>query len=206
MRRRLFSLMTAVALFRVLLSCAPVQVEKRYIGVLLRQGGKTREGIYGIRGADTGKDAAHSSQKSRSVRMKREYTLQANFKKGGTMKGKNVFLLRCADGLDDGGVRHRGPEIRYGCGKEVHRHRPSRQKMEVLQICGDPYFKRVAGETEIWHYSCVEKNVTGIGVCTNIFGVGTQWRTAKQRMDVYFTDDVVSDLKTESSEDTKVHY
>lgn len=30
MRRRLFSLMTAVALFPVLLSCAPVQVEKRY--------------------------------------------------------------------------------------------------------------------------------------------------------------------------------
>lgn len=30
MRRRLFSLMTAVALFAVLLSCAPVQVEKRY--------------------------------------------------------------------------------------------------------------------------------------------------------------------------------
>lgn len=137
--------------------------------------------------------------------MKREYTLQANFKKGGTMKRKNVFLCVVLMVLTTAACATVGRKFDMDAARKYIVIGES-TKMEVLQICGDPISRESQGETEIWHYSCVEKNVTGIGVCTNIFGVGTQWRTAKQRMDVYFTDDVVSDLKTESSEDTKVHY
>ena len=77
---------------------------------------------------------------------------------------------------------------------------------DVLRICGEPLSKKTESNLEIWHYSYVEKNVTGLGVFTHCLGIGTEWKSQRQLMNVFFKNGIVTDIKTDSAEDTKMHY
>lgn len=79
-------------------------------------------------------------------------------------------------------------------------------KEQVLQTCGEPLSKQSYGDIEMWRYVYIEKNVTGAGVIAKFFGVGTEWRSKRQVMEVYFKDDVIEEIRTDSGEDTKMHY
>jgi outer membrane protein assembly factor BamE (lipoprotein component of BamABCDE complex) len=79
-------------------------------------------------------------------------------------------------------------------------------KEQVLQICGEPLSKNSQSDMEVWHYSYIEKNVTGVGIITNIVGVGTEWKTNRQIMDVFLKNGIVTDIKTDSAEGTTMHY
>lgn len=78
----------------------------------------------------------------------------------------------------------------------------------VLSICGQPISKDhdIKGGYEVWHYAYIYKNVTPLGVLTNRLGVGTEIQSKKEIVDVFFKNDKVADIKTESGETTNMHY
>ena len=84
----------------------------------------------------------------------------------------------------------------------------SSKKEDILKICGDPLTKddNVKQGTEVWHYAYVEKNITGLGVVAHVAGVGSEWESRKTMLDVYFKNNAVVDIKTESSNQTNMHW
>lgn len=79
-------------------------------------------------------------------------------------------------------------------------------KYEVLQICGEPLSKKSGSNLEVWNYSYVAKNVTIIGAITNMLGIGTEWKSHRQVMDIHLKNGIVEDIITDTAEDTKMHY
>jgi outer membrane protein assembly factor BamE (lipoprotein component of BamABCDE complex) len=81
------------------------------------------------------------------------------------------------------------------------------KKDDVLKVCGEPLIKDadMKNDTEMWHYARVEKNVTGLGVLTHVVGFGSETKSDKTVLDVYFSKGVVVDMKIESASTTKMH-
>ena len=81
------------------------------------------------------------------------------------------------------------------------------KKEDVLAVCGEPLYKDcdTKSDTEMWHYAFVKKNVTAFGVFTHCLGIGTETKSNKEVLDVYFKGRSVVDLVTESASTTKMH-
>ena len=103
----------------------------------------------------------------------------------------SIFLMSCA-------THGRKCEIDV---LKNHIKMESSKKEDILKICGEPLTKddNIKQGTEVWHYAYVEKNITGLGVVAHVAGVGSEWESNKTVLDVYFKNDLVVDIKTESS-------
>ena len=81
-------------------------------------------------------------------------------------------------------------------------------KADVLQVCGEPLTKDEdrKNEVEIWHYSSVEKSITGPGLLTHCLGIGREWETTTTIVDIFFKNDIVVDIKTTTGSSKRMHY
>jgi hypothetical protein len=80
-------------------------------------------------------------------------------------------------------------------------------KEDVIQVCGEPIDTEndTKNGIEIWKYAYIDKSMTGKGVLTSIVGI-SEWKTETTMVDIYFKNNVVSDIKSQTSTKTKVHY
>lgn len=79
---------------------------------------------------------------------------------------------------------------------------------EVLEICGEPLGVRNSADNrkEVWHYAYVKKSVTGLGVLTNIVGVGTEVKSHKVVCDFVIKDGVVIDYTMQEGNIKKMNF
>ena len=79
-------------------------------------------------------------------------------------------------------------------------------KGDVLTVAGEPLSKDfdTSGD-EVWHYLHITKNVTPLGVISNQVGIGTEWKSNKTVVDVFFKADRVSDVRIETGSSTKMN-
>ncbi len=81
-------------------------------------------------------------------------------------------------------------------------------KEDVLRTCGEPLGIRNSADNkkEIWHYAYVTKNVTGLGVVTNLAGIGTEVRSHKVVCDFIIENDVVVDYELQEGNIKKMNF
>lgn len=80
-------------------------------------------------------------------------------------------------------------------------------KEDVIQVCGEPLDTEndARNGIEIWKYAHIDKSMTGTGVLTSVVGI-SEWKTETTMVDIYFKNNVVSDIKCQTSTKTKRHY
>lgn len=73
-------------------------------------------------------------------------------------------------------------------------------KEKVLQMCGEPISRKTLNEVDVWHYSYKEKQPISLGTLSDAVGLGTEKKQTRQRIDFYFKDGVVFEVRTEAVE------
>lgn len=79
---------------------------------------------------------------------------------------------------------------------------------DVLQTCGEPLGIRNSADRkkEIWHYAYVKKNVTGLGVLTNVVGIGTEVKSHKVVCVFVIEDGIVVDYQLQEGNIKKMNF